>query len=156
MQIETLRDKYRSVPVDFGTTPVEDVNYWLTRFILEILRGDGKPYPYGALYTHYHTSVTDYHVNAQSDWLHKCRLSIDRRHLDLLKLASPLRFRGFCEEDVQNVLQSVIPWNMPINNFRNKMLYLKQTKLSKKSNNCGSCFVLDWFSTQKEITTPIE
>ena len=26
-----------------------------------------------------HTSVTDYHVNAQSDWLHRCRQSIDRR-----------------------------------------------------------------------------
>ena len=44
-QIETLGDEYRSVPVDLGTTPVEEVNYWLTRFILEVMRGDGKPYP---------------------------------------------------------------------------------------------------------------
>ena len=44
--IETLGDEYRSVPVDLGTTPVEEVNYWQTRFILEVMRGDGKPYPY--------------------------------------------------------------------------------------------------------------
>ena len=56
-----------------------------------------------------HTSVTDYHVNAQSDWLHRCRLLIDRRHLELLKMASPSRFREVCEEDVQNVSQSAIP-----------------------------------------------
>ena len=56
-----------------------------------------------------HTSVTDYHVNAQSDWLHRCRPAIDRRHLELLKMASPSRFREVCEEDVQNVLQSAIP-----------------------------------------------
>ena len=43
--IETLGDEYRSVPVDLGTTPVEELNYSLTRFILEVMRGDGKPYP---------------------------------------------------------------------------------------------------------------
>ena len=44
--IETLRDEYRPIPVDLGTNPVEEVNYWLKRFILEVLRGYGKPYPY--------------------------------------------------------------------------------------------------------------
>ena len=28
--------------------------------------------------------------------------------------------------------------------------------MSRKSNNCGSCFVLNWFSTRKEITTPTD
>ena len=45
-QIETLGDEYKSVPVDLGTTPVEEVNYRHTRFILEVMRGDGKLYPY--------------------------------------------------------------------------------------------------------------
>ena len=45
-QIETLEDEYRSVLVDLGITPVKGVHYWLTRFILEVMRGDGKPYPY--------------------------------------------------------------------------------------------------------------
>ena len=44
-KIKILEDEYRSVPVDLGTTLVEEVNYWLTRFILEVMRGDGKPYP---------------------------------------------------------------------------------------------------------------
>ena len=33
---------------------------------------------------------------------------------------------------------------------------MNKTKLSKKSNNCGSCFVLGWFSTPKDTTTLIE
>ena len=44
--INTLGDEYRFVAVDLGTIPVEEVNYWLTRFVLEVTRGDGKPYPY--------------------------------------------------------------------------------------------------------------
>ena len=43
-QIETVRDEYRSVPVNLGTTPVEEVNCWFTRFILEVMRGDVKSY----------------------------------------------------------------------------------------------------------------
>ena len=45
-QIETLGDGNRSVPVYLGTIPVEEVNYWLTRFILEVMRGNGRPHPY--------------------------------------------------------------------------------------------------------------
>ena len=44
-QIETLRDEYTSVPLNFQATTVEEVNYWLTRFILEVMRAGGKPYP---------------------------------------------------------------------------------------------------------------
>ena len=43
--------EYRSVPADLGTTPVEELNYWLKRFILEVMRGDGKPYPANSLYS---------------------------------------------------------------------------------------------------------
>ena len=49
-QIETLGDEYRSIPVDLAITPVEEVNYRLTRFILEVIRRDGKPYPANSLY----------------------------------------------------------------------------------------------------------
>ena len=44
-QIETLGGEYKSIPVDLAITPVEEVNYRLTRFILEVMSGDGKPYP---------------------------------------------------------------------------------------------------------------
>ena len=44
-QIETLGDEYRSIPVDLAVTPVQEVNDRLTRFILEVKSGDGKPYP---------------------------------------------------------------------------------------------------------------
>ena len=43
-QIETVGDEYRSIPVDLAINPVEEVNYRLTRFILEVMSGDGKPY----------------------------------------------------------------------------------------------------------------
>ena len=36
--------EYNFVPVDLGTTPVAEIKYWRTRFILEVMRGDGKPY----------------------------------------------------------------------------------------------------------------
>ena len=29
----------------------ESINYWLTRFILEVMRADGKPYPANSLYS---------------------------------------------------------------------------------------------------------
>ena len=41
-QLETLGDEYRSVPVDLGTTLVDKVNYWLTRFLLEVMKDDGN------------------------------------------------------------------------------------------------------------------
>ena len=50
-RIETLRDEYTSVPLNFQATTVEEVNYWLTRFILEVMRADGKPYPANSLYS---------------------------------------------------------------------------------------------------------
>ena len=49
-QIDTLQDDYPSVPVDFKTSTVEEINYWMTRFILELMRSDGKPYPANTLY----------------------------------------------------------------------------------------------------------
>ena len=33
---------HKSVPDDLGTTPVEEVNCWLTRFILQVMTGGGK------------------------------------------------------------------------------------------------------------------
>ena len=30
---------------------MEEINYWLTRFILEVMRADGKPYPANSLYS---------------------------------------------------------------------------------------------------------
>ena len=50
-QIETLRDEYTSVPLNFQATTVEEINCWLTRFILEVMRADGKPYPVNLLYS---------------------------------------------------------------------------------------------------------
>jgi hypothetical protein len=39
-----------SVPLTFETMSVKKFDYWLTRFILEARRGDGKPYPANSLY----------------------------------------------------------------------------------------------------------
>ena len=30
---------------------MKEFNYWLTRFILEVMRGDGTPYPANSLYS---------------------------------------------------------------------------------------------------------
>ena len=48
-KIETAVDEYSSVSVNFETTSVKEVDYWLTSFILEARRGDGKPYPANSL-----------------------------------------------------------------------------------------------------------
>ena len=50
-QIETLDDEYSSVPVSFDMMTVKEVDFWLTRFILEARRVDGKPYPANTLYS---------------------------------------------------------------------------------------------------------
>ena len=50
-KIETAVDEYSSVPLNFETTSVKEVDYWLTRFILEARRGDGKPYPCSEQFT---------------------------------------------------------------------------------------------------------
>ena len=49
-QIETVDDEYSSVPLSFETMTVKEVDFWLTRFILEARRVDGKPYPANTLY----------------------------------------------------------------------------------------------------------
>ena len=49
-QIETIQDEYTSVHYNFQATTVEEINYWLTRFTLEGIRSDGKPYPANLLY----------------------------------------------------------------------------------------------------------
>jgi hypothetical protein len=49
-RIETVRDEYSSVPLSFEITSVREVDYWLTRFVLEARRADGKPYPANTLY----------------------------------------------------------------------------------------------------------
>ena len=72
-QIDTLQDDYQSVPVDFQTSTVEEINYWLTRFILEVMRSDGNPYPANTLYNisarllrHYWDDLNRYDLNILS------------------------------------------------------------------------------------------
>ena len=50
-QIETLQDEYMSVPLNFQVATVEEINYWLTRFILEVMKADGNPYPANSLFS---------------------------------------------------------------------------------------------------------
>lgn len=49
-RIETLDGEYSSDPLSFEMTSVEEVDYWLTRFILETRRANGNPYPVNTLY----------------------------------------------------------------------------------------------------------
>ena len=82
-------------------------------------------------------------------------------------MASTSRFREVSEDDVENVLQSAIPdknkkatkYGMKI--FKDKRKKISEMKcflkhyarkaLSKKSNNYGSCFVLD----RKKLQHPL-
>lgn len=69
-QIDTLQDDDPSVPVDFKTSIAEEINYWLTRFILEVMRSDGKPYPANTLYNisagHFRDDLNRYNLNILS------------------------------------------------------------------------------------------
>jgi hypothetical protein len=67
-KIETAVDEYSSLT--FKTTSVKEVDYWLTRFILEARRGDGKPYPANSLYNiatgllrHFKDDLRRFHLN---------------------------------------------------------------------------------------------
>ena len=69
-KIETAVDEYSSVTLTFKTTSVKEVDYWLTRFILEPRRGDGKPYPVNSLYNiatgllrHFKDDLKRFHLN---------------------------------------------------------------------------------------------
>ena len=72
-QIDTLQDDYPSVPVDLKTSTAEEINYWMTRFILEVMRSDGKPYPANTLYNisagllrHFRDDLNRYDLNILS------------------------------------------------------------------------------------------
>ena len=45
---------HKFVPNDLGTTPVEEVNYWLTRFTLQVMTGDGKLHTQRTPGMHFH------------------------------------------------------------------------------------------------------
>ena len=42
---DTQKDKHSPVPLDISSSNVTNLDYWLSRFILEIRCPDGKPYP---------------------------------------------------------------------------------------------------------------
>ena len=76
-RIETLDDEYSSVPLNFETTSVKEVNYWLTRFVLETRRGDGNPYPANTLY------------NISTGLLRHFREDVKRFDLNILEKNNP-------------------------------------------------------------------
>ena len=47
--VDVLKEKYAFVPTELKDTSPEEVNYWLTRFISEVVRGDGTFYPANSL-----------------------------------------------------------------------------------------------------------
>lgn len=50
-QLQTLSEEYPFAPVEeLKTASKKEINFWLTRFILEINKGDGTPYPANSLY----------------------------------------------------------------------------------------------------------
>ena len=49
-KIDVFKEKYPFVPCELSKTSPDEVNYWLTRFILEIMKADGTPYPANSLY----------------------------------------------------------------------------------------------------------
>ena len=81
-QIESLGNEYRSIPVDLAITPVEEVNYRLTRFILEVMSGHGKPYPANSLYA------------ISTGLLRHSRVDLNRYDLNILSKDDP-HFRSF-------------------------------------------------------------
>jgi len=42
--LETSEDPHCLVPLDISRTPLNELDYWLSRFIIEVRRTDGKPY----------------------------------------------------------------------------------------------------------------
>ena len=81
-QIESLGNEYRSIQVDLAITPVEEVNYRLTRFILEVMSGDGKPYRANSLYA------------ISTGLLRHSRVDLRRNDLNILSKDDP-HFQSF-------------------------------------------------------------
>ena len=48
-KIDVSKEKYPFVPCELNKTSQDEVNYWLTKFILEIMRADGMLYPANSL-----------------------------------------------------------------------------------------------------------
>ena len=48
--VDVLKEKYAFVPTELKDTSPEEVNYWLTRFILEVMKEDGTFYPANSLW----------------------------------------------------------------------------------------------------------
>ena len=49
-KIDVFKEQYPFVPCELSKTGPDEVNYWLTRFILEIMKAYGTPYPANSLY----------------------------------------------------------------------------------------------------------
>ena len=49
-KIDVFKEQYPFVPCELSKTGPDEVNYWLARFILEIMKADGTPYPANSLY----------------------------------------------------------------------------------------------------------
>ena len=49
-EILTLEEEYSNVPVNLETTSPREINYWLIRFILEVMKKAGTAYPANSLY----------------------------------------------------------------------------------------------------------
>ena len=54
-----MKEKLYVVPEDINNASVDELNFWLSRFVVECRRDDGKPYPPNSLLQHYgwHTKV---------------------------------------------------------------------------------------------------
>ena len=49
-KLETISDENFPIPVDISGTDIKTLDYWLCRFIIEVRRKDGSPYPPNTLY----------------------------------------------------------------------------------------------------------
>lgn len=45
-----MKEKLYVVPEDINNASVDELNFWLSRFVVECRRDDGKPYPPNSLY----------------------------------------------------------------------------------------------------------
>ena len=50
LQPMNMKDRYYVVPEDINNASVDELNFWLSRFIVECRRYDGKLYPSNSLY----------------------------------------------------------------------------------------------------------
>ena len=103
---------------------MEEVNYWLTRFVLEAIRGDGKPYPANSLY-----SISTGLLRHFREDFNRCDLNIlckDDPHFQAFRKALDSRMKEMTSAGIGTKRNSADPLTVDIL-ISISMLYIEHT-----------------------------